>query len=117
MAVNRTGGPPRRPLPGGDAFFTPGASGLRQSIERRVAAPVLFLYQMPRWIVPAALLLVLVAGFALPGWAGAAALLVLTAVLGGFAYLSWPNLTARGRVLRGAAIVVMILLAVAQATR
>jgi hypothetical protein len=90
---------------------------LRQSVERRAAAPLAFLYQQPRWVVPAALLLVLIAGFALPGWGGGAALLVLAAVLGAFAYLSWPNLAARGRLLRGAALVVMIVLAITQATR
>lgn len=117
MAARRSGGPPRRPLPGGDTLFTPGASGLRQAVERRAAAPLVFLYQLPRWIVPVALLLVLFAGFGLPGWAGAAALLVLAAVLGGFAYLSWPDLAARGRLLRAAAVVLLIVLAIAQATR
>lgn len=104
-------------MPGGDTFFTPGASGLRQAVERRVAAPLVFLYQLPRWVVPVALLLVLIAGFALPGWGGGAALLLLAAVLGLFAYLSWPNLAARGRLLRGAAVVLLVVLAITQATR
>ena len=89
---------------------------MRQAVERRAAAPLLFLHQLPRWVVPAALLVTLVIGFAVPGW-GAIALLLLAAVLGGFAYLSWPNLAARGRLLRGAAVAVLIVLAIAQATR
>lgn len=117
VAANRTGTPRRRPLPRGHSLFTPGASDLRRSIERRAAAPLLYLYQLPRWIVPVALLAVLIIGFAVPGWTGAAALLVLAAVLGALAYLSWPSLAGRGRLLRAAAVAVLILLAVAQATR
>ena len=117
MAANRAGDPRRRPLPRGDAFFTPGASELRQAVERRAAAPLLYLYQLPRWVVPGALLVALVIGFAVPGFGGAAALLLLAVVLGGFAYLSWPNLTARGRLLRGVALAVLIVLAITQATR
>lgn len=135
MAANRAGDPrrrplrgeappprarrplPRRELPRGETFFTPGASGLRQAVERRAAAPLLFLYQLPRWVVPAALLVTLVIGFAVPGWGGAAALVLLAAVLGGFAYLSWPNLASRGRLLRGAAVAILIVLAITQATR
>lgn len=116
MAANRTGGPRRRPLPQGETLFTPGASEFRRAVEQRAAAPLLYLYQLPRWVIPGALLVVLVAGFAVPGW-GAAALLLLAAVLGGFAYLSWPNLAGRGRLLRGAAIAVLVVLAIAQATR
>lgn len=117
MAANRPGDPRRRPLPGGETLFTPGASELRQAVERHAAAPLLYLYQLPRWVVPAALLVVLVAGFAITGWGGAAALLLLAAVLGAFAYLSWPNLAGRGRLLRVAAVAVLIVLAVAQGVR
>ena len=117
MAANRTGPPRRRPLPRGHTLFTPGASGLRHSIERRAAAPLLFLYQLPRWVVPVALLAVLITGFAVPGWIGSAALLALAAVLGALGYLSWPGLAGRGRVLRAAAVAVLIVLAITQATR
>lgn len=117
MAANRTGDPRRRPLPAGETLFTPGASELRQAVERRAATPLLYLYQLPRWVVPGALLVVLVTGFAVPGPGGAAALLLLAAVLGSFAYLSWPNLAPRGRLLRIAAVAVLILLAITQATR
>ncbi len=48
--------PRRRPLPKGDAFFTPGATGMRREIERRSAAPLVFLHGLPRWILPVALL-------------------------------------------------------------
>jgi hypothetical protein len=68
-------------------------------------------------VVPAALLVTLLIGFAVPGWGGAAALLLLAAALGGFAYLSWPNLAPRGRLLRAAAVAVVVLLAITQATR
>lgn len=127
VAANRPGDPrrrpqasrplPRRPLPSGHALFTPGASEFRHVIERRAAAPLLYLYQLPRWVVPVALLVVLITGFAVPGWAGAVALLLLAAVLGALAYLSWPSLASRGRLLRGAAVAILIVLAIAQATR
>ena len=117
MAANRAGDRRKRPLPKGETLFTPGASELRHAVERRAAAPLLYLYQLPRWFVPGALFVVLVIGFAVPGWGGAAALLLLAAVLGSFAYLSWPNLASRGRLLRIAAVAVLILLALTQATR
>lgn len=42
----------------------------------------------------------LVAGFALRGWAGAIVLFCLAAVLAWLAAVSWPKLNGQGRVLR-----------------
>ncbi len=107
----------QRPLPSGETFFTPGATGFRRLVERRSSAPLLFLHQLPGWIVPLAFVAVLVAGFAVKGWVGAAFLAALGAFLGWFSYLSWPSLGVPGRLLRVCAIAAVIALAVAQGVR
>ena len=109
--------PRRRPLPKGETFFTPGATGLRQRIERRSARPLVVLHELPRWVLPIALLAVLIAGFTVAGWIGAAVLAALAIFLGWFGYLSWPSLTVSGRLLRGLTITVVLALAVVQAVR
>jgi hypothetical protein len=95
-------------------MFTPGASGVRKGVEQRSAAPMAFLYQLPRWALPIALTALLIAGLAVSGVIGAVVILVLTAFLGWLAYLSWPSIGAQARVLRVAAAVVLIGLAVLQ---
>jgi len=109
--------PRRRPLPKGATFFTPGATGLRRGVERRSAAPLVFLHRQPVWFAPVALAALLVTGFAFPGWLGAAALAVLAVFLGWFSYLSWPSLPVSGRLLRVAVLAAVIVLGVIQATR
>lgn len=107
---------PRRPLPTGP-LFTPGASATRRSVEGRSARVLLLLHQQPRWLVPGVIAVLLVAGLALGGVAGAALLAVLAVVLGWFAYLSWPALAGQARLLRVAAIAVVVILAVSQLRR
>jgi hypothetical protein len=109
--------PRRRPLPKGETFFTPDATGFRREVERRSAAPLLYLHQLPGWIVPIAFVAVLIAGLAVKGWIGGAALAVIAAFLGWFSYLSWPTLSAPGRLLRAATITVLIVLVFIQGTR
>ncbi|MGE5288973.1 MAG: DUF6703 family protein [Micromonosporaceae bacterium] len=109
--------PRRRPLPKGETFFTPDATGLRREVERRSAGPLVFLHQLPGWAVPLAFVAVLVTGLAVKGWIGAAALAVVTASLGWFSYLSWPSLEAPGRMLRAATIIALIVLVIIQGTR
>ncbi|MGI5203092.1 DUF6703 family protein [Spirillospora sp. CA-108201] len=84
------------------------ATGLRAAVERRSAAPVVFLHRMPRWVLLAAVFALLVVGMAGSGWVAAAGLLVLAAALGWFAYLNWPSLDGSGRVLRLAALAVLV---------
>jgi len=92
-------------------------SSRRRSAEQRSAAPLLYLRQLPTWLPPLVLTALLVAGLAVRGWAGAAALLVVAAFLGWLAFLSWPRLTVMGRLGRAAAIALALGLAVFQATR
>jgi hypothetical protein len=122
---------PQRRQPGGSApggqrqgtggqrpqsLYTPDASGTRQAVERASARPLLYLRQLPRWLVPVAMLALLVIGFAVPG-IGAAALVLLAACLAWLAYLSWPGLGGQGRLLRIAAVACLLALAAVQAGR
>jgi len=93
------------------------ASAARRSVEKRSAAPLLYLRQLPTWVPPVVLVVLLVTGLAVRGWAGAAALFVVAAFLGWLAYLSWPRLTAAGRFGRAAAIMCLLGVAALQATR
>lgn len=113
MAQNRTRR--ARPLPKGNTLLTPDASPARQSVEQRSATTLLWLHQLPVWFLPLLAVALLVAGFAVPGWGGGAALLALAAVLGWLAAISWPRLTTQTRVLRIAAIAVVVIAAILRA--
>ncbi|GAA5081394.1 hypothetical protein HNP84_002731 [Thermocatellispora tengchongensis] len=106
----RRGGGTRRPLPPGEQFFTPSATGLRKELERRSAAPLVFLFQLPRWILPVVLVVLLLVGFAVPSWPGGLAALAVLAFVAWLAYMSWPSLGLKGRLLRVAAAAFLILL-------
>ncbi|HTP17192.1 MAG TPA: DUF6703 family protein [Streptosporangiaceae bacterium] len=115
--TNRSAQQRRRPIPPGNSLYTPGASPARQSAERRSAALLVFLHQLPVWVLPVVLVALLVAGLTVAGWIGAVALLAVAAVLGLLAFISWPRLTARGRTGRAAAIACVLAVAVLQAAR
>src|SRR5689334_3101890 len=66
-----------RPLPRGDSLYTPGASDARRRMERSSARPLVWLHQQPVWLPPLVVALLLVVGLAVPGWLGAAALVVV----------------------------------------
>jgi Family of unknown function (DUF6703) len=94
---------------------SPAASGPRRTVERWSATPLVYLHQLPRWVLPVVLAALLLAGMLGTGWVGAVALLVLAALLGWLAYLSWPSMPLPGRLLRLGALVVLILLAAGHA--
>ncbi|GAA0846227.1 DUF6703 family protein [Streptosporangium amethystogenes subsp. fukuiense] len=100
-----------RPLPAGEQFFTPGATGLRRKAERRSAAPLVFLFQLPRWIAPVVLVILLMTGFAVSSFWGGVAVLPVIGFVGWLAYMSWPSLGTGGRLLRVALLTFLILLA------
>jgi hypothetical protein len=119
---NRTARPGQRrsrvrPLPPGKSLFTPDASPTRASAERRSAQPLLFLHQLPPWAAPIAAAVFLIAGLAIRGPVGAVALVVVAAALGWLAAISWPRLSAAGRLARVLAVAAMLALAAYQATR
>lgn len=91
------------------------AGGLRRAVTRWSATPLVFLHQLPRWVLPLALVALLLAGMLGTGWVGAAALFVLAALLAWLAYLSWPSTPIAGRLLRIGAFVVLVLLAAGHA--
>jgi len=106
-----------RPLPKGTSLYTPGASAARQATERRSARPLLYLYQLPPWVLPLVLVVFLIAGLAVRGPGGAIALCVVAAVLGWLAALSWPRLSSASRLSRILAVAAMLAIAGYQATR
>jgi hypothetical protein len=101
----------RAPLPAGEQFFTPGATGLRRSLELKSAAPLVFLFQLPRWVTPVLMVVLLLAGLAVTGWPGAVAVLPVLAFVLWLAYLSWPTLRPGARLLRVALVTFLVLLA------
>ena len=115
-ASGRPGSRAGQPLPA-RSFYTPGASGTRQAVERSSARPLAYLQQMPRWLPPLAVLALLVTGLAVPGWIGAVALVLVAAFLGWLGYMSWPTIAVPGRLLRISAVACMLAFAVVQAGR
>lgn len=102
----------KRPLPEGERFFTPGATGLRKAVEERSAVPLTYLStQVPRWVAPVVLVVLLLAGFAVVNPLGGVAALVVLAFVAWLAYLSWPSLGVSGKLLRVAMMVFLVLLA------
>jgi hypothetical protein len=89
-----------RPLPKGNTLLSPDASPGRQAVEQRSATPLLWMHQLPVWMLPVLAVGLLVAGFAVKGIGGAIALVVLAVVLGWLAAVSWPRLSAQSRLLR-----------------
>lgn len=89
-----------RPLPQGEQFFTPGATGLRRAVERKSATLLVFLYQLPRWVLPIVMVALLLAGLVVDDWRGGVAVLPVLAFILWLAYLSWPSLGTSGRLMR-----------------
>ncbi len=118
MSSNRTRRRPGqrpRPLPKGDTLFTPGALPARQALEHRSATWLLWLHQLPRWLLPVLAAGLLVAGLAVGGVGGAVALCGLAVVLGWLAAVSWPSLPTPGRLLRVVVIGAVVAVAVVRA--
>jgi uncharacterized protein DUF6703 len=89
-----------RPLPKGSTLLTPDASPGRQAVEQRSATPLLWLHQLPVWVLPVLAIGLMVAGFAVKGIGGAIALVALALILCWLAAVSWPRLSAQSRLLR-----------------
>ena len=122
-SAGRPGAPGGRPVPADRAAaapgrpLTPGASETRRAVERFSARPLVFLTQLPRWVLLLIVLGLLISGFAVPGLIGAAPLLLVAILLGWLAYLSWPSINTSGRVLRVLALACMVAIVVWQARR
>jgi hypothetical protein len=70
---------------------------------------MVYLHHLPRWALPLTMGGLLLIGVVVTGWPGGLALLVLAVFLGWFAYLSWPSIDLPGRLLRLAALAVLLL--------
>jgi hypothetical protein len=101
-----------RPLPQGNTLFTPGASPARASIEHRSATSLLWMHQLPAWLLPVLGVILLVTGLAVSGWGGAIALCGLAGLLGWLAAVSWPRLSLQGRLLRVVATAAILIAAI-----
>jgi len=67
-----------------------------------------FLSQLPRWVVLATVLVIVIVGLAAPGAAGAVFLVALAGLLGWLLMLAWPVLSGAGRALRIATIALVL---------
>ncbi|WP_304454104.1 DUF6703 family protein [Nocardiopsis sp. YSL2] len=105
---------PGRPLPDGEAFYTPGAGRLRATVERRSAVPLVWLHRQPRWLPPLALGALFIAGLMAPGLVGALCLLAVSVFFSWLAFLTWPTLDRQQRVPRVIMVVVVLVLTVAR---
>ncbi len=86
----------------------PDASPARRWLLRRSAGPLVLLHRLPSAAVAVTLVVLLVAGLAVPWrWAGVL-LLVIGAFLGWLLALSWPILPTTGRVTRLFAVVALL---------
>ena len=117
MSSNRSRQTRRRPLPRGQAMYTPGASARRRSLERASARPLAYLHQLPVWIPPVVAAAALIVGLAVRGPGGAVALFLMAAALAWLAFASWPGLGSQGRLARVIAVACALALAGWQATR
>jgi hypothetical protein len=86
-------------------------------VEQRSAAPLLFLRQLPPWLLPLILVVLLIAGLALHGVISAIALGGVAVVLGWLALLSWPRLSPAGRLGRVLVITLVLVVALIQGGR
>ncbi len=113
QGMRRRSGQPR-PLPRGQSLLTPEtqASAGRQSLERRSAVTLLWLHQLPVWVLPVLLVVFLAIGVSVGGVIGAIALAVVAAVLLWLAAVSWPRLSPTGRMIRVLTIAVVLGVAV-----
>ncbi|MBO3750385.1 hypothetical protein J5X84_30250 [Streptosporangiaceae bacterium NEAU-GS5] len=97
-----------------EQFFTPGASGVRQQVERRSGTLLVFLAQLPRWVLPVAVVLLLLGSLALPPALGALSAAVLLVFVCWLAYLSWPSLSPGAKLLRAGVVVFVVLVALSR---
>ena len=97
---------PRGGRPRSSADVGP-VSPARRRLEIQSAGPLVLLHRLPRWLVPALMAVLLVAGLALPPWGGVL-LLLLGAFLCWLLALSWPVLSTGARLLRLAAVLIVL---------
>jgi uncharacterized membrane protein len=83
------------PKPQAQAIAHP--SPLRRAVSDASAPVLRVLSRQPKWLVGVVPLALLVAGLIVPGIGGAVLLLVVAALAGWLAYLSWPVAASTGQ--------------------
>ena len=79
-------------------------------MEQRSATPLAFLFtQVPKWVPPAVMVVLLLTGFVVTNWLGGVAVLPVLAFIVWLAYLSWPSLKVSGKLLRVAMSTFLVL--------
>jgi hypothetical protein len=91
--------------------------GARRGIERASVKPAAYLHHLPRWLPPVVVAALFVGGLYVRGWTGTIMLLLVAAALAWLAALSWPAVSAPGRLLRVAVIAGLVALALWQGLR
>ncbi len=88
----------------------PPAGPLRTAVERRSRVLLVALSRQPTWLLPVASGLLLVGVVLLPPASALLCLVLLVALVGWLAYLSWPVVDGRGRAVRVASLVLLLVL-------
>lgn len=90
------------------SWTTPGAGPVRARIETSSRTLLVRLHRLPRWVLFILVTALAIGGGLLPGWAGAACLLVIAALVGWLVYLAWPGLARGRRAVRTLVVVAVI---------
>lgn len=90
---------------------TPVPRGEHRPVGPRSAAVLAALLRAPRWVLVFGVIVFLLGGVFAPGLPGAALILVVTALVGWLAWLGWSATAPGGRLVRLAAVAVLLAVA------
>lgn len=122
---NTRGGQPAKHQPGAAARPTrtvvaPAASDRRRQLERASAPLLIKLHDLPRWLVPVTVSMLLFVGLVLqggiPGIVGGLMILVVAVFVGWLTALSWPILQPLSKVIRVLVVAAMFGLVILKVT-
>jgi hypothetical protein len=100
----RSGNPARRAA----AASAVKRGGVRASISGPSRAVLTVMSRLPLWVIPAVMLVLMVVGLSAPLPYSVPALLVVGVFICWLAYLAWPVLPVRARMLRGVMIALWV---------
>lgn len=90
---------------------SPTTPTMRTSVERASRPLLVRLHVLPRAVVPLGTVVLVMVGVLAPPAVGLVALAVVALFVGWVAYLSWPAVTASGRLIRLAMVALVVALA------
>ncbi|CAA9339441.1 MAG: hypothetical protein AVDCRST_MAG61-3391 [uncultured Friedmanniella sp.] len=90
---------------------SPSTPTLRASVERSSRPLLLRLHGLPRAVVPLGTVVLVLVGVLAPRAVGLLALTLVGLFVGWIAYLSWPAVSASGRLVRVAMVALVVALA------